>query len=886
MKLFDSIRFRMAALFRPSRVHAELEEELRSHIQHRADDLERSGMPRAQAERRARIEFGGREKFKEECHEAFGGNFLETLLQDVRISFRTLLKSPNFTVVAVLTLALGIGANAVVFSVLNALILRPLNLPGAPDLYMIELGQGSQDSSPMQSYPDYRDLRDRNHSLEGLVAYSIDTAALDTGGDPSPAWLYEASGNYFDVLGVQPYLGRFFHSSDEHGANSAPYIVLSYPYWQSHFSGDTGVPGRIVQLNKHPYTILGVAPPQFRGTELYYSPNFWVPMVDREQVAGDNDLEHRDARGTWLVGRLKPGVTPAQATTDLNSIAATLAKAYPKEDGQAIFSLVRPGLLGNMLGRPVRAFVSGMMLLAGLILLAACANLGSLFAARAADRSKEIALRLALGSSRRRVLRQMLTESVLISITGGFAGLVASIVLLRWLSAWQPLTDMPINVPVNPDVKVYAVALLLALVSGFLFGIVPVRQVLQANPYQIVKSGSAGAIGRRFTARDLLLVLQIAVCAVLVTASLVAVRGMARSLHSEFGFQPHGAVLANTDLDMAGYSGDRVPEMQRRILDTLETLPGVTAAGLVDRLPLALEWSDEAVFKASASDLTIANEAAEAGMQSVSPGYLYAAGTTLLAGRNFTWHDDKNSPHVAIVNQEFARRLFGSERAAMGGYFKKMDGARIQVVGIVEDGKYKTITEDPEPAAFVPILQAPSSSTWLVVRSKEDPQQLATAMRGALRNLDAAVPFTIKTWDRQLDSALFASRVATVSLGVLGGLGAMLAVTGIFGMASYSVSKRLRELGIRIALGARRKEVLGSALGRVLRLLVAGSLAGLLLGLAATKVLSLIVYQATPRDPVVLFGVVVTMLLLGLLAAWIPARRALAADPLMLLREE
>ncbi len=886
MKLLNSLRFRIPALFQRSQMNAELDEELRSHLQHRADDLERSGVPRAQAERRARIEFGGREKFKEECHEAFGGNFFETLLQDARISLRTLLKSPNFTAVAVLTLALGIGANAVVFGVMNALILRPLNLPGTQNLYMIEFQQGNQDSTPMQSYPDYLDLRDRNHTLEGLVAYSIDPAALDTGGNPSQAWLYEASGNYFDVLGIQPYLGRLFHSSDEHGLNSAPYIVLSYGYWQSHFNGDTGVPGRVVQLNKHPYTILGVAPPQFRGTELYFSPAFWVPMVNQQQVAGDNDLEQRDARGTWLVGRLRPGVNPAQATSDLNSIAATLAKAYPKEDGRATFSLVRSGLLGNMLGRPVRAFVSGMMLLAGLILLAACANLGSLFAARTADRSKETALRLALGSSRRRVLRQMLTEAVLISITGGFAGVLASIVLLRWLSAWQPLTDMPINVPVNPDVKVYAVALLLALVSGFLFGIVPVRQVLRANPYQIVKSGSTGTAGRRFTVRDLLLVLQIAVCAVLVTASLVAVRGMARSLHSEFGFPPHGAVLANTDLDMAGYSGDRVSEMQRRMLDTLEALPGVTAAGLVDRLPLALEWSDEAVFKENASDLTLSNEAAEAGMQSVSPGYLYAAATTLLAGRNFTWYDDKNSPRVAIVNQEFARRLFGSEQAAMGGYFKKMDGARIQVVGIVEDGKYKTITEDPEPAAFVPILQAPSSSTWLVVRSKEDPQQLAAAMRGALRNLDAAVPFTIKTWDKQLDSALFASRVATVSLGVLGGLGAMLAVTGIFGMASYSVSKRLRELGIRIALGARRKEVLGSALGRVLRLLAAGSLAGLLLGLAATKVLSFIVFQATPRDPVVLFGVVVTMLLLGLLAAWIPARRALTADPLMLLREE
>jgi len=886
MRLFASLRSLATALFHRSQVNAEMEEELRSHIQHRADDLQRSGISRAEAERHARIEFGGYVKYKEQSHEALGGNLLETILQDLRIAFRKLRKSPNFTVVAVSTLALGIGANAVVFGVMNALILRPLDLPDAKNLYMIERGQGSQESSPMQSFPDYRDLRDRNRSFNGLIAYDIETAGLDTGGNPSAVWLYEASGNYFDVLGIQPHLGRFFHSSDERGPNSAPYIVLSYANWQSHFNSDRGAVGRTVQLNKHPYTILGVAPPGFRGTELYFNPDFWVPMVDQEQVAGASGLEDRAARSTWLVGRLKPGVTAAQAESDLDSIAAYMGKAYPKEDGQARFSLVRPGLLGNMLGRPVRAFVSGLMVLAALILLAACANLGSLFAARAADRTKETALRLALGSTRQRILRQMLTEAVLISIAGGAVGVLASLTLLRWLSAWQPLSNMPINVPVNPDLTVYAVALLLALASGLLFGIVPVRQVLRANPYQIVKSGSTGPAGRRFSARDLLLVLQISVCAVLVTSSLVAVRGMARSLGSNFGFQPQGAVLASTDLDMAGYSGDRLTVMQRRAIDTLETLPGVTAVGLIDRLPLSMEWDEEAVFKDNASDLRVSNEAAEPEMQAVSPGYLRAAGTALLAGRNFTWHDDSKSPRVAIVNQEFARELFGSEGAAIGGYFKKQDGRRFQVVGIVEDGKYKTITEAPEPAAFLPILQSPSSSTWLVVRSNRDPQQVAAATRSALRGLDEAIPFTIQTWDRHLDSALFASRVATASLGVLGGLGAMLAVTGIFGMASYSVSKRLRELGIRIALGAQRKEVLSAALGRAFRLLAFGSAAGLILGIAATRVLAYIVYQATPRDPLVLAGVVMTMLLLGLLATSIPAYRALKADPLMLLREE
>jgi hypothetical protein len=270
----------------------------------------------------------------------------------------------------------------------------------------------------------------------------------------------------------------------------------------------------------------------------------------------------------------------------------------------------------------------------------------------------------------------------------------------------------------------------------------------------------------------------------------------------------------------------------------------------------------------------------------VSPGYFQAAATTLLAGRTFTWHDDKNAPRIAVVNQEFARKLFGSEQKALGGYFKIWGGTRVQVVGIVEDGKYKTLSEDQQPAMFLPILQSPSSDTWLLVRSERSPTELAGALERTLRHLDSGLPITINTWYKALDTALFAARAATIALGVLGCLGAMLAITGIFGMAAYTVSKRLRELGIRIALGAQRREVLQTALGRVFRLLAFGSATGLILGLAATRVLSFIVYQATPRDPLVLAGVIVTMLALGLLAAWMPAQRALAADPLILLREE
>lgn len=338
-----------------------MEEELRSHIQHRADDLARGGLDRAEAERRARIEFGGYVRFKDESHEAMGGIFFEILVQDVRFALRVLRKSPGFTLAAVLTLALAIGANAVVFSVMNGLILRPLNVPQAQSLYGIER---ASDKDSSQSYPNYVDLRDRNRSFDGLAAFDVAPAGLDTGQNPSLVWGMEASGNYFDVLRIQPYLGRLIHPSDEHGPNSAPYIVLSYAYWHSHFQDDRGVVGRIVQLNKHPFTIIGVAPPGFRGTVVFFSPDFFVPMVNRQQVEGANDLNARGSRWLFMVmGHLKAGVTPAQATADLNSIGSYLEKTYPKDERQISFSLVRPGLLGDNFGRPVREFVTSFITL-------------------------------------------------------------------------------------------------------------------------------------------------------------------------------------------------------------------------------------------------------------------------------------------------------------------------------------------------------------------------------------------------------------------------------------------------------------------------------------------------------------------------------------------
>jgi predicted permease len=875
---------RISNLFRRSRLDREISEELEAHIGLATEAGMHQGMPHAEARREAILRFGNPVSMHERTTAADAALTLESVARDVRFALRQLLRAPGFTLTAVLTLTVAIAANAVVFSVLNALVLKPLDLPDSRQLYTIE-----QRGLAMNSFPDYRDIRDRNRVFDGVALYNFSSVGLDTGGNPQQIWIYEATGNYFDVLGVKPYLGRLFHNSDDRGPGSNPYIVLSYAFWHDRFHGDTGVVGRTVLLNKHAFTILGVAPPEFRGTELIFSPSLWAPVVDQAELDGMYSLDGRTDRSFWLIGRVKPQLAVAEAESDLNRIGGELVKAYPKEDDGLRFSLARPGLVGDMLGNPVRAFASGLMLLAGLILLAACANLGSLFAARAADRSREIALRLALGSTRRRILRQLFTEAILVSLAGGGAGIVGATFLLRALRAWQPVPQFPVSVPVNPDLATYAVALALALISGFLFGLAPIRQVLGSAPWEIVKTGAKSTPSRRrFAARDILLVLQIAACAVLMTSSLVAVRGLARSLHSSFGFRPENALVARTDLNMAGYTGDRIPAMQRRMIDAVSTVSGVSAVGTIDNIPLGLGWSETSAFYDTATDFRESNEATDTMEYAISPGYFAAAGTELLAGRSFTWDDNRNGPAVVIVNQAFARKIFGSVAKAIGGHFRDGDQKRLEVVGVVEDGKYIALTEETQPAFFRPAAQlaTPISGAWLVVRSSRTPQQIAGAIHDVLHNLDEALPFTLMTWDEEQNSALFAARAATLSLGVLGGLGAMLAITGIFGMASYSVGKRLKEMGIRIALGAARMQVLRAALGRAFRLLAFGSIAGLGLGIAATHLLSYIVYQASPRDPVVLAGTVLAMLLLGLLATWAPAQRALSVDPSKLMRED
>jgi predicted permease len=873
---------RIANLFRSHKLRREIEAELRSHTEMRIEDNIAAGMSPEKARRDALVRFGNLTLTSERVTAADSVLDVESFARDLRYAARQLRRSPGFALTAIVTLALGVSANVVVFGVLNAVLLRPLNVAGADSLYqVVQQSEGYRS----QSYPDYVDFRARNKGFRDMLAYRLNMLAFTAGATTEKRWMYEVSGNYFDMLKVQPQWGRVFHQSDEHGPNSAPYIVLSDAFWRSRFHADARVVGTTVNLNKHPLTIIGVAARGFYGTELFIRPDFWIPMVNEEQVSGFGYLDKRFVHSLSVVGALRPGVSPKMAVDDLNSVAHQLAKEYPANDDALSARLIKPGLMGDMLS-PARPFLSGIMLLAVLVLAAACTNLAGIFAARAADRARELAIRLSIGSTRSRILRQVLTEALLISVAAGLLGTVVASALLASLSRWQPFAEFPIHLTVVGDARVYAIALLLSMVSGLLPGLLPARQIWQTDAMQAMKSGGAArSLHRRLTLRDLLLCVQIALCALLVTASLVASRGMQRSLHAPIGFASQGAVVAGTDMNMAGYTDESALPVQRRMIEQAARIPGVRFAGTIDEPPLGSGGQSTPVWRQGTADLRPSNSALAAYFFSISPGYLQAAGTRLLAGRDFTWHDDQTKPKVVLVNQTFAQRMFG-KMDAVGEHFLGSNKSLYEVVGVVEDGKYESLTEDPTPAMFYPLAQMNAGDTTLVVRSQLTPSETAAALNQVLASIDPNLPFTLSSWPQALAFVLFPARVATAALGVMGLLAAMLAVTGVFGMAAYSVSKRLKELGIRLALGSQRRQLVRAALGRPLILLLSGSTLGLLLGVGASSLLGRLVYQATPRDPLVLIGTVVTMLLLGMIATWIPAHRALAVDPAQLLRDE
>jgi predicted permease len=810
---------------------------------------------------------------------------MHSFFKDLGYTLRQLRRSPGFALTTVLTLTMAIAANVVVFAVLNALLLDPLPVPQAQQMVQIQ-GQHSNDLT--MSYPNYRDIRDRNTTFSDVGIYRLARVGLGVNGVAQPVWGYEASGNYFDMLGVQPLLGRFFHPAEDATVNGSPVAVLSYSCWRVRFGGDPQIVGKTVLLNRHPYTILGVAAQSFSGTERFIWPEVWVPIQNQQEIEGYSSLEGRNNSNAWVVGRLKPGITETRADADLGRIAAQLAEDYPTENQTLTLRVAKPGLLGAALSGPVRGFLVGVMLLATLVLLAACANLGGVFAARTADRSRELGIRMALGSSRGNIMRQLLTESITISLIGGAAATVVAETLLQALTQWRPAhLEIPVQFLVEPDTSVYFFAALLAVLTGVMFGMVPAGQVWRTDPNETLKgAGSSGHKEQRFAARQILLMVQISLCCLLLTSSFVALRGLQRTFTMPLGVRPENVTIATLDLHLAGYRDADQAAVRKRLLHAVAGIPGVGQAAYANSTPLSINQSNTMIFAPGTSDFSVANSQFYAAYFYVSPNYFGVAGTRLLAGRSFTEQDDAHAPTVAIVNQTFAKRLFGTADA-VGRHYPTGSGRQNEIVGVVEDGKYSSLTEDPAPAVFFPIEQNSDSDLTLLVRSAPGAAEMIPAVRQAIANVDAGIPvFNLSTWPDALSLVTFPARAATIALGVLGALAIVLAVTGIFGLANYTVSRRMRELGIRVALGAQNNQVLGTALGRIGWLLGVGSGAGLLLGIGASRLLASIVYPATSADPLVILMVVLTMAILGLVSAAIPARRAMRVDPAVLLRDE
>ena len=801
---------------------------------------------------------------------------MNDVLPDIRYALRVLWKSPAFTLVATLTLMLGIGVNVVVFGLMNAVLLRPLDVSDPHNLYQIRLKPWASFKALTTSYPAFEDYRQRNTTFSGLAGYNgYSVGRLRWGNAVKSVSGHSVTGNYFDLLGVQPQVGRLIQAADEHGPNSAPYMVLSDSLWRTAFNADPGVVGITVRLGKDPFTVVGVAPARFHGTEQFVWPDYWIPVVNHLNA---EYLQDRTGRPLTVLGRLKSGVTPEQAAEDLSAIAAQLAKEYPKTDTGVPLRLVRPGLYADT-GDVIRGFLYSVTGLALLVLVAACANLATLFAARAADRSRELALRVALGAARWRLVRQLLTEAMVVSLMGGAAGLVTAGLMLRVVNQWQsPYGRLAVSV----DAVVYLAALTLSLVSGLLFGMIPARQVWQSSPLQAMKSGPVDSTSlRRLTLRDLLLAAQIAICMLLVTASFVAVRGMVRMLHAPLGFQPQGALVAEMDLSE---EGDVPLEKKKAMLEAVRSIPGVTAAGTVSKLPFTGGLRGIPIFLPGTTEFTLKNSVLAPYGLTISPGYLEAARTRLLIGRDVSWHDTAQTPYVAVVNATFARKMWG-DTPAIGQRFIVFGQLR-EVVGVIEDCKYNEIAESPLPGFYLPLPQNEPAATTFVVRSPRAQNETAAALERTLSGFAPDASIAVQSWPDAMGGALFPARAATGALGVMGLLAAMLALTGIFGMAAYNVSRRMKELGIRVALGARTKHVMSAAVGRPIVLLGIGSFAGLLFSVFASRLLGQIVYQANPRDPVVVLGAVVTMTLLGIAASAIPALRALAVDPSKLMRNE
>ncbi|HJQ25191.1 MAG TPA: ABC transporter permease [Blastocatellia bacterium] len=816
---------------------------------------------------------------------------MQTLLQDMRYSMRLLAKRPGFTLVAIITLALGIGANTAIFSLVNTVLLRPFPVVRPGELYALS-AIGQNDAILAFSYPEYVDFRDRNDVFTGLFATRIAPMSLSRDGNNERVWGYLTSGNYFEVLGVHAALGRTFTPDDDRTRLGSPVAVVSYGCWQRRFGGDPNTVGQDVLINGRPFKIIGVMPEGFSGTEMIYTPEIWAPMMMQEWVEpGNKWLDSRDTHNIFATGRLKPGVTPRQAEDSLNILAAQLGREYPNSDEGVTIQLMPPGFIIPKIRGAFISFTTILMATVVLVLAVACANLAGLLLARASSRRREIAIRLAMGASRWRLIRQLLTESALLALMGGAVGLVLAVWIINLVIAFKPPLDAPINIGLYVDWRVLAFSLLVSLMTGIVFGLVPALQATNPDLVPALKEATLQTGARRSLLRSALVVVQIALSLVLLIAAGLVLRSLGHVQTMNPGFEVANGLKMSFDIGLQGYDRAHGQQFYRQVIERVESVPGVRSATLTGLFPLSVDYSANAIFIEGQPPVRGA-EVPNAMVASVAPKYCETMGIPILAGRDFNDGDTDKTTKVAVVNEAFAHRFFPEahsldEVIGKRFSFESLQGPFIQIAGVTRDGKYWSIGEAPQPFVYSPVAQYYVSSITLVVRTTSDPQALAGAIRGKVAELDATLPvYDVKTFAEHLSFSLFPVRIVAILLASFGGLALLLAGVGIYGVTAYSVSQRTREIGIRMALGAQRGDILKLMLSHGLKLAGVGLGIGLAAAFALTRLMAAVLYGVSATDAITFVGISLLLAGVALGACFVPARRATRVDPMVALRYE
>ncbi|HEU4769963.1 MAG TPA: ABC transporter permease [Pyrinomonadaceae bacterium] len=815
---------------------------------------------------------------------------MSLLLHNTRYAARTLLKRPGFLFVAVLTLALGIGANTAIFSLVNTVLLRSLPVERPSEIVAVSV-RGEGDSMSAMSYPNYLDFRDRNEVLSGLLVYRFVPLSLSRSGVNQRIWAYEVSGNYFDVLGVKPLHGRTFLPEEDKTRLSHPVVVLSYDGWQRRFAGDPEVVGKDILINNHQFRVIGVAPEGFIGTEYVYAPDLWLPasMMGWAEP-GSNSLDRRGDNNFFAVGRLKPGVEAGQAEASLNLIAQQLAREYPDtNEGQSI-KLGAPGFIIPELRGAVVSFTWVLMAAVALVLLVTCTNLAGLLLARAADRRREIAIRLAMGANRFRLIRQLLTESLMLSIAGGAAGILLALWMLKALLAFKPPIDFPLTLDVGLDWRVMLFSLAVSLITGVVFGLVPALQTTRPNLLNTLKETAAQGGAGRTRLRSVLVVAQIAISLVVLIAAGLVVRTLQQLQTMNPGFDPQNALSMSFDLSLQGHDQPRAQQFYREVAERVRALPGVKSAAVTSYIPLSLNYNGRSIHVEGEPEKRGAN--APAAMNAMlGPRYFETMNTPVLHGREFTDQDQEKSEQVVIVNETFVREFMPAAKTTGDAVGKRVrwnnESPFMAIVGVARDGKYFNISEEPRAFIWAPLTQDYNSSGSLVVRTNGSPEAMFAAVRKEVNALDPNLPlFDVQTLQEHLRLALFPARIAATVLGVFGLVALLLSAIGIYGITSYAVAQRTHEIGIRMALGAQLSDVLKLVLNHGLKLTLIGAAIGIVGAYAATRAITSVLYGVSATDPLTFVSVSLLLIVVALVACYVPARRATKVDPLVALRNE